>query len=288
MHTPRFVAPTTVADALRFIEAEPGAAILAGGTDLLVQYQGGTRKPRAFVDVKRIPELMQIAVDADGVTIGAAVPAADVSGHPAVRSWWPGLVEAAMLIGSTQIQSRGSLGGNLCNGSPAADSTCALIVNDAVAIIAGANGERRIPVEQLLAGPGKTTLSPGEMLVAIRLSKPAPRTADAYQRLIPRSEMDIAVAGAAVRVTLDGSGVCTAASVAIAAVAPTARRVDAAASALIGSTIDAAALQKAADAASAAAQPISDKRGSADYRRIVVGVLTKRVAAIAATRAKER
>jgi len=288
MQTPRFLAPTTVADAVRFMEAEPGAAILAGGTDLLVQYQGGFRQPSAFLDIKRIPDLMRIAVDDDGVTIGAAVPAADIVGHPAIRTWWPGLVEGVGLIGSTQIQSRGSLGGNLCNGSPAADSTCALIVNEAVAIVAGTGGERRIPVEQLTAGPGKTTLAPGELLVALRLTKPPARTADAYQRLIPRTEMDIAVACAAVRVTLNDAGVCTAARVAIGAVAPTARLVEEAGAALVGTTVDAEALERAAAAASVAAQPITDKRGSVDYRRTVVGVLTRRVAAIAAERAKER
>ena len=168
MHTQRFVTPLTVGEALRFIEADPGAAILAGGTDLLVQYQGGTRRPSAFVDVKRIPELMRIAADADGVTIGAAVPAADIAGHPAVRSWWPGLVEAVSLIGSTQIQSRCSLGGNLCNASPAADSTCSLIVNNALAIIAGANGERQVPVERFATAPGKTTLETGDLEVIQR------------------------------------------------------------------------------------------------------------------------
>lgn len=288
MHTPRFVAPTTVADAINFMAAEPGAAILAGGTDLLVQYQQGSRRPRAFLDIKRIPELMQIVADERGVTIGAAAPAADIVGHPVVRAWWPGVVDGASLIGSTQIQSRGTLGGNLCNGSPAADSTCALIVNKAVAILAGPNGERRVPVELLPVGPGTTTLARGELLVAIRLERPALRTADAYQRLIPRSEMDIAVAGAAVTVTLDSAGVCTAARVAIGAVAPTPRLVEAAATALVGTSLDATALERAAAAASEAAQPISDKRGSSDYRRTVVGVLTKRVATIAAARAKER
>ncbi|MEQ1871640.1 MAG: xanthine dehydrogenase family protein subunit M [Vicinamibacterales bacterium] len=288
MHTQRFVAPLTVVEALRFIETEPGAAILAGGTDLLVQYQGGIRRPTAFVDVKRIPELMRIAADADGVTIGAGVPAADIAAHPAVRTWWPGLVEAVCLIGSTQIQSRGSLGGNLCNASPAADSTCSLIVNKAVAIVAGSNGERQVPVEHFATAPGKTLLQPGELLVAIRLPKPVAHTADAYQRLIPRSEMDIAVASAAVSVTLDASGVCTSARVAIGAVAPTALLVPDAADALVGSVLGAAALSTAAAAASAAARPIDDKRGPAAYRRTVVGVLTKRVAAIAAARAKEQ
>ena len=288
MQTQRFVAPLTIGEALRFIEAEPGAALLAGGTDLLVQYQGGSRRPSAFVDLKRIPELMGIVADDAGVTIGAAVPAADIAAHSAVRAWWPGLVEAVRLIGSTQIQSRGSLGGNLCNASPAADSTCSLIVNNAVAIIAGASGERQVSVEHFTTAPGKTLLQTGELLVAVRLPKPAAHTADAYQRLIPRSEMDIAVASAAVSVTLDAAGMCTSARVAIGAVAPTAVLVQEAANALVGTMLGADALATAASAASAAARPIDDKRGPASYRRTVVGVLTKRVAAIAAARAKER
>ena len=288
MTTTRYEAPGTVADALSVMAAHPGAMVLAGGTDLLVQYQAGVRMPTAFVDVKRIPELMAIDADADGVTIGAAAPAADICAHPAIRAWWPGLVDGVHLIGSTQIQARGSLGGNLCNGSPAADSTCSLIVSGAVARIASASGERTIPVDQFVVGPGRTVLAPGELLVSVRLPKPAPRTADAYQRLIPRTEMDIAVVSAAVSVTLDAAGVCTAARVAIGAVAPTPLLVPEAAAALVGSTLDPAALDRAAAAASAAARPIDDRRGTVAYRTTVVGVLTKRVAAIALTRAKER
>ncbi len=284
----RYEAPGTIAGALGIMAAEPEARILAGGTDLLVQYQSGTRRPTVFVDVKRIPELMQIVADETGVTIGAAVPAADICAHPTIAAWWPGVVDGVRLIGSTQIQSRGSIGGNLCNGSPAADSTCALIASGAVARVAGPAGEREVPVEAFVIAPGRTVLAPGELLVSVRLTRPASRTADAYQRLIPRSEMDIAVVSAAVSLTLDAQGICTAARVAIGAVAPTPLLVVDAGAALVGSALDAAALERAAAAASAAARPIDDKRGTVSYRRTVVGVLTKRVAAIAAARAQER
>jgi carbon-monoxide dehydrogenase medium subunit len=288
MQTSRYEAPGTLAAALSVIGSDPGAMILAGGTDLLVQYQSGLRRPSVFVDVKRIPEFMAIAVDDTGVTIGAAVPAADICAHPIIAAWWPGLVDAVSLIGSTQIQGRATVGGNLCNGSPAADSTCALIVNGAVAAVSSPAGERRIEVEDFVLSPGKTVLAPGELLVSVRLPKPIPHTGDAYQRLIPRSEMDIAVASVGVSVTVDEGGVCTAAQVAIGAVAPTPLRVNEAAAALIGSRLDAAALAKAAAAASAAARPIDDRRGTASYRRTIVGVLTQRVTAVAAARAKER
>jgi carbon-monoxide dehydrogenase medium subunit len=288
MPTVRFEAPHNVADAVALLAAEPGAMILAGGTDLLVQYHAGIRRPSVFLDVKRIPDLMRITVDEDGLTIGAAVAAVDIVAHPSVQAWFPGLVDGARLIGSTQIQGRCTLGGNLCNGSPAADTTCALIVNRAVASIVGAGGTRSVPVEEFVTGPGRTVLRPGELLVSLRLPRPPAHTGDAYQRLIPRTEMDIAVASAAVSIALDEGGVCTDARVAIGAVAPTAIAVPAAAAALRGSRLDAAAHSAAAKAASTAAHPIDDKRGTADYRRRVVGVLTTRVAAIAAARAKER
>jgi carbon-monoxide dehydrogenase medium subunit len=282
---PRYEAPSTIADAVSVIGGDPGAMILAGGTDLLVQYHAGIRRPSVFVDVKRIPELMDIVESPAHVTIGAAVAAVDVTRHQVIRDLWPGLVDGVGLIGSMQIQARGSIGGNLCNGSPAADSTCALIVNRGLAIIAGPKGERELPVEQFVLGPGRTALGPGELLIGVRLPRPSGRTGDAYLRLIPRSEMDIAVAAAGVSVTVNADGVCTAARVAIAAVAPTALLVPAAARALIGSAVDSAALDRAADAASAAARPIADKRGTVRYRRAVVGVLTRRAARTAAERA---
>jgi carbon-monoxide dehydrogenase medium subunit len=281
----RYEAPATVAEAVKLIHDDPGAKILAGGTDLLVQFHGGLRQPSAFVDVKRIPDLVDIAVDDAGLHLGAAVCAAAIAERSEVKRLWPGLAEAVHLIGSTQIQGRGTVGGNLCNASPAADTTCALIVNRATCVIAGPSGERLVPVEDFVVGPGKTVLGRGELLVAIRVPRPAPRTSDAYLRLIPRSEMDIAVAGAAVSIAVDRGGVCTAARVAIGAVAPTALLVPAAAQALIGTKLDEPALDAAARAASAAARPIDDKRGTVAYRRTVAGVLTRRAAKIAAARA---
>jgi len=270
------------------MQADPNARVLAGGTDLLVQYRMGLRRPSAIIDVKRIPELVGIQMTGDGLRLGAATPAAVICEHQDVARLWPGLVEAVHLIGSTQIQGRGSVGGNLCNASPAADTTCALIVNRAQCVIAGPGGQRTVPVEQFCVAPGRTVLERGELLVSITIPRPAPRTADAYLRLIPRSEMDIAVAGAAVSVTLDTGGTCTAARVAIGAVAPTALLVPEAAQVLVGSRLDATALARAAEASRAAARPIDDKRGTIAYRRTVVGVLTKRAAAIAASRAKDR
>ena len=276
--------------AVRLIDADPNAKIFAGGTDLLVQFRAGLRQPTAFVDVKQITELTSITIDPDGLRLGAAASAAEICEHDELKRLWPGLVEAVALIGSTQIQGRATVGGNLCNASPAADTTCALIVNHAACVIAGPKGERTVPVEQFCTAPGQTILVRGELLVAIRVPRPAARTSDAYLRLIPRTEMDIAVAGAGVSVTLDASGVCTAARVAIAAVAPTALLVADAARALIGSRLhplDHVALERAADASTAAARPISDKRGTTAYRRSMAGVLTRRAAAIAAERASQ-
>ena len=286
MPTIRYEAPRSVADAVQLMQADPDARVLAGGTDLLIQFRAGVRQPSAFVDVKYIPELVTIAERADSIRIGASVAAAAISEHAALSRLWPGLVEAAHLIGSTQIQGRASLGGNLCNASPAADSTCALIVNRAQCVIAGPSGERLLPVEEFCTAPGRTVLQRGEILVSLELPRPSARTSDAYLRLIPRSEMDIAIAGAAVSITVDASGVCSAARVAVGAVAPTALLVPGAAAALIGSRLDDDALGRAADAARSVARPIDDKRGTVAYRRQVVGVLVKRAAAKAAERAR--
>jgi carbon-monoxide dehydrogenase medium subunit len=283
----QYQAPESVAQAVELIAADPNARIFAGGTDLLVQFRAGVRKPTAFVDVKRIPELTSITIDRDGLRLGAAASAAEICEHDELKHLWPGLAEAVNLIGSTQIQGRATVGGNLCNASPAADTTCALIVNRAACVIAGPNGERTVPVESFCTAPGKTVLERGELLVAIRVPRPAARTADAYLRLIPRTEMDIAVAGAGVSVTLDADGVCIAARVAIAAVAPTALVVADAAQVLIGSRVDEGALERAAQASMAAARPISDKRGTTAYRKSMAGVLTRRAAAIAAERARQ-
>jgi carbon-monoxide dehydrogenase medium subunit len=284
----RYEAPTSVQAAVALLRGDSGARVIAGGTDLLVQIRSGRPEPTVFVDIKRIPELMRIEIDATGARIGAAVPAAVIWENERLRELWPGLAEATDLIGSSQIQGRATLGGNLCNASPAADTVPAMIACGAQVVIAGPAGEREVAAESFATGPGKTVLAPGEFVVSIRVPKPAPRTADAYLRLIPRSEMDIAVVGAGVSVTLDAQGKCTAARVAIGAVAPTALLVPAAAQALIGTKVDDKALAAAAAAASAAARPIDDKRGTIAYRKHVTGVLVKRAAAIAAERARER
>ena len=211
--------------------------------------------------------------------IGAATSAFDVLHNSEVPALFPGLAEALDLIGSTQIQGRCSAGGNLCNASPAADSIPALIANAAQCRILGPEGERTLPVEDFVVGPNQNALAPGDLLVELILPRPAVGTSDAYLRLTPRTEMDIAVAGAGVSVTLDEAGTCTAARVGIGAVAPTALLVEAASEALVGSKLDHAAIGAAVDAARAAAKPISDKRGTAEYRTHVVGVLVSRAIA---------
>jgi carbon-monoxide dehydrogenase medium subunit len=276
-----------VEDAVALL-AKHGAAArpLAGGTDLVAQMRTGARRPAVIVDLKRIVELMEVREEDGGLVIGAAAPAAALREHPLLRRAYPGLAEAVALIGSEQIQGRASLGGNLCNASPAADTTPALLVDEAVVEIAGPGGRRRIAAAELCTGPGQTALAAGELAVAIRLPAPVARSADAYLRLIPRTEMDIAVVGAAVRVALAPDGSCAAVRVAVGAVGPTAFRVPAAEAALAGARPDAAALARLAEAVRAAARPIDDKRGTAAYRRQVAGVLARRAAERALARAQ--
>ncbi|WP_420566080.1 FAD binding domain-containing protein [Thalassobaculum sp.] len=282
----RYLAPQTLDDAIaQYAAAEGAARILAGGTDLLVQMRSGMLKPGTIVDVKKIPELTAIQKTADGgFKIGAAVAGAKLEEDPDFGKAWPGVLEALNLIGSTQIQGRASMGGNLCNGSPAGDSVPALVAAGAVATIKGPNGTRELAVEKVPAGPGKTNLKPGEILVSFTFPTRPKGSSDAYLRMIPRTEMDIAVVGVGVSLTLEG-GTCTAARVGLGAVAPTVLLVEDAAKALIGSKLDDAAIEKAAAACSAACNPIDDKRGTIAYRTKVAGVLLKRTTAIAAERA---
>jgi carbon-monoxide dehydrogenase medium subunit len=283
----RYEAPTTVSAAVKLLAGKAGMArVLAGGTDLLVQMRTDRVAPDLIVDVKRIAAMGTIVPRAGGFRIGAAVPAAALGEHKALRRAWPGVVEAANLIGSSQIQSRATLAGNLCNASPAADSVPALAAAGASALIAGPRGRRRLPVEAVAVAPGKTSLKRGELVEAIELPKRPPRTGDAYLRFIPRSEMDIAVVGAGVCLTLDARGVCTAARVALGAVAERVILVPDAAAALVGTTVDAAALRRLAEAASAACRPIDDKRGTKEFRIKVAGVLARRAAEIALQRAR--
>jgi carbon-monoxide dehydrogenase medium subunit len=283
----RYEAPSSLDQAVALLAAEPGdARVLAGGTDLLVQLRTDLIEPVLVVDIKRIPETRRVTEEGGGFRIGAAATGAELKEHPRLKTVWPGVVEAANLIGSTQIQGRATLGGNLCNGSPAADSVPALIAAGAIAVIAGPNGRRELPVEEVIQGPRKLALAKGEIIVSFLLPPKSARTADAYLRFIPRTEMDIAVAGCGVCLTLDAGGTCTAARVALGAVAPRPLLVPEAARALVGTKLDAAALGKLDAAARAACPPIDDKRGTRDYRVKVAGVLARRAAQGAYERAR--
>ena len=278
--------PRTVEEAVSFLAANVGAQVLAGGTDLLVKMRAGMIEPDAVVDLKAIPGLHGIESGPGGIRIGAATSCAEIGEHAGLRRAWPGVVEALTLIGSTQVQGRATLAGNLCNASPAADSVPALIAAGAVCEIAGPAGMREASVETVVTGPGRTSLARGELIVGIRLAQPRPHGGDAYLRFIPRTEMDIAVVGVGVALVLDDAGTCTHARVGLGAVAPTPLRVDAAGAALIGTRVDAAALEALGRATSAACKPIDDKRGTIDFRIKVAGVLARRAAATALERAK--
>ena len=284
----RYEAPSSLDQAVALLAAEAGdARVLAGGTDLLVQMKTDLIEPVLVVDIKGIAETRQIKEEGGGFRIGAAVTGAELKEHPRLKAMWPGVVEAANLIGSTQIQGRASMGGNLCNGSPAADSVPALIAASAKASIVGPKGRRDVPVEDVMLAPRKLSLSKGELVASFLLPPKPARTCEAYLRFIPRTEMDIAVVGCGVCLTLDGSGTCTGARVSLGAVAPRPLLVAEAARALIGSKVDDAALQRLDAAARAACQPIDDKRGTKDYRIKVAGVLARRAALIALERARK-
>ncbi|MCY3850849.1 MAG: xanthine dehydrogenase family protein subunit M [Acidimicrobiaceae bacterium] len=282
----RYAAPTTTDEALELLRSDPDSQVFAGATDLIPQIRAGRPEPSLLVDLKRIERLVAVSRVNGAWTVGAATPTSALTANAEFSSTFPGLSEASGLIGSDQIQNRSSWGGNLCNASPAADSVPALIVNDARAVIACASGERTADVADIVTGPGETSLADGEFIIEFLLDNPPAGASDAYLRLIPRTEMDIAVVGAAVQLRLDGDSVASA-KVALGAVAPTVVRVPAAEAALVGSTLDDAALAAAAAAASAACNPIDDKRGTIQYRRQVAGVLTRRAAQIAAQRAAE-
>ena len=283
----RYEAPRTLESAVALLAGEPGSAqILAGGTDLLVRLRSGFAEPDLVVDIKRIDGISAITAENGGWRVGAAVSGAEMGEHDGLKADWPGVVEATELIGSTQIQGRATMAGNLCNASPAADSVPAMVAADAVARVVGPDGTREVAVGDIAIGPGKTSLAKGEIVESIFLPARAARSGDAYLRFIPRTEMDIAVVGVGVSLTLDASGTCTAARVSLGAVAATVLLVEEAAVALIGSPIDEAALERLAAACSAAAKPIDDKRGTIEFRTKVAGVLARRAATIALERAK--
>jgi len=282
----RYIRPLSIEDAVGQIAGSDGlTAILAGGSDLLVRMKGGFIEPDLIVDIKAINGLSEIRETADGFSIGAAVPCAVLGENAALKKAWPGVVEAAKLIGSKQVQGRCTIVGNLCNASPAADSVPALVAAGAKAVVAGPAGKRTIAVESVPTGPGKTSLARGEIIEAILLDKRPPRSSDAYLRFIPRTEMDIAVVSAGASLTLDEHGVVQSARLALGAAAPTVLLVGEAAEAMVGSKLDEATLERLAKICSGECRPIDDKRGTIEFRRKVAGVLAKRVAMIAYERA---
>lgn len=281
-----FASPSRIEDVVALLASEPDARIMAGGTDLLVRLRAGLVDPSTIIDIKRIDGMRDITQEAGGFRIGAGVSCAEMGEHAALKAAYPGVVEGAELIGSTQVQGRCTMIGNLCNAGPAADSIPAMISANASARIHGPNGTRDVPVFDIPTGPGQTSLAQGEFVGSVFLPAKAPNSSDAYLRFIPRTEMDIAVVGCAVNLTLDDKGTVTEAAVTLGAVGPKVIKASDAAKALIGSTCNDAALEACAAAATAAATPIDDKRGTVEFRKDVSGVLARRAAKIAYTRAK--
>ncbi len=285
MYDLRYEEPATLDAAIGLITAEAGdMRILAGGTDVLVQMHSDIIEPTLLVNIKNIDEMRSIEKDDGGYRFGAAVTAMELVNHPDFGTDWPGVLDGVKLIGSIQVKGRATVAGNLCNASPAADAVPPMMTAGAIAHVVGPSGARDIPVAEFTTGPGQTALENSEIVVSFSLPERAPGSGDAYLRFTPRTEMDIAVVGVAINLTLDG-GTCSAASVALGAVAEKALMVEEAGVALVGTKLDDAALDNLAAAASAACRPIDDKRGTKEYRIKVAGVLASRAAAIAATRA---
>lgn len=284
-----YIAPTTLSDAVAVLAEQDGRARpLAGGTDLIDHVRTGRLEPDLLVDVKRIPELNVLTVNETELRLGAAVPCYRVTRHADVRRLFPGLVDACSIIGGIQIQSRASVGGNLCNSGPAADSTPALIAHAATCVIAGPGGQREVPVEQFCTGPGRHVLNRGELLVELRCPIPAARSASHYRRFIPRNEMDIAVVGVGALVELDESReVIVSARIGLGAVAPTPLLAREAGELLAGAAVNDETFSRAADAARAMISPIDDMRGTKRFRRHVTGVLVERVLREACRRVTE-
>lgn len=283
-----YEAPTSLAEAVRVLNQHNGAARpLAGGTDLIDQIRVGRLQPGFVVDVKKIPELNVLELSAAGLRLGAAVPCYRIYGDARISQSYAALADSARIIGGIQIQSRASVGGNLCNSGPAADSTPSLIALGAVAVIAGSGGQREVAVEKFCTGPGKNVLQPGEFLVELKFPPRPPHSGSHYRRFIPRNEMDIAVVGVGASVVLDPKGeTFVSARIALGAVGPTPLFAEDAARALAGQPVNEATIEKAAQAARAGAKPIDDMRGTKEFRVHVTGVLTRRVIEEAVQRAK--
>ena len=287
MQALRYARATSIDEAVRMLrEGGETARVLAGGTDVIVQARERRRVIDLFVDIKHIPEVMGITYDPQqGLRVGAATPLYRVYGDADVQRVYPALRAATHVIGGKAIQGRASLGGNLGNSSPAADSIPAMMVLDGVAEIAGPNGRREVQVDAFCTGPGRNVLQPGEFIIALRFPQPAPHSGQAWERFIPRNEMDIAVVNAACALTLSGETV-TAARIAIGAVAPTTIMAPAAMEALTGRRLTDETIAAAGAAASETATPIDDMRGTVRQRKHLADVLVQRVVRAAAERAR--
>jgi carbon-monoxide dehydrogenase medium subunit len=287
MSDTQYLAAKTIDEAVQAHNKANGSArFLAGGTDLLVQIKSGIKKPNLVIDVKKIVELNNIEeISENEFIVGASVSGANLNRNKKFASLWPGVIEAFRLIGSEQIQGRASLGGNLCNGSPAGDSVPALIAAGCTAIIAGPDGRKELPIEEFHTGPGKTVLKNGEMLVSLKFPKRESNSSDAYLRMTPRTEMDIAVVGCGVNLTLDND-ICTSVRVSLGAVAPTPLLIKEASDIMVGTNLNSQVLEKVAKICMESCNPINDKRGTIEYRTKVAGVLFKRATLIAIDRIK--
>lgn len=287
MQAVRYARATSVDEAVQMLrDGGDVARVLAGGTDVIVLARERRRDIDLFVDIKHIPEVMGVTYDpTGGLTVGAATPLYLVYGHPDVQQHYPALVEASHVIGGTAIQGRATLGGNLANSSPAADSIPAMIALNGTARTAGPNGPREVPVADFCTAPGRNVLEPGEFIVSLHFPAPAPGSGSAWERFIPRNEMDIAVVNAGAYLVMDGD-VVQDARIALGAAAPTPLLLEGAAQALIGRRLEDASIEAASAEASAAAQPITDMRGTIQQRKHLAGVLTARVIRKAAARAQ--
>jgi len=290
LRTFEYLAPQTIDEAVRLLSEHAGAARpMAGGTDIVVQMKEGATRfpyPGYVVSLSRIPELRGIAFSEDGgLVVRAGTTMAEIAEHAAIRERYTALAEGAGVVGSRQTMNMATIGGNVCNAAPSADTAPALLALDALAVIAGPSGRRNIPLRDLFAGPGQTTLAAGELLAEVRIPAPAPRTGSAYRRHTPRKQMDIAVAGVAAVLTLDDGNRIQAARIALGAVAPTPIRAPQAEAALEGQPAADEAFARAAEIAAGECNPIDDLRGSAQFRRHLVRVMTERILREAAARA---
>jgi CO/xanthine dehydrogenase FAD-binding subunit len=282
----RYEAPESVSAAVALLAGAKGTTrVLAGGTDVIVQMETELIEPELIVDIKKIPEVRGISAESGGFRVGAATTGMQICDHAVFAKAWPGVIEGVKLIGSIQVKGRASMGGNLCNASPGADSVPPMFTAGALARVVGPKGVRDVPVEQIPTAPGKTSLAKDEIITSFFFPARPKLSGDAYQRFTPRTEMDIAVTGVAINLVLDDKGICKDARVAIGAVAPTALLVKDAGAALVGTKVDDAAIEKMVAACRAACKPIDDKRGTKEFRIEVTGVLAKRVAKVALERA---